>query len=482
MPNILATLMLVIWPLVTAALYMRLPVQQALVMSVLSAYLLLPMSEIDLPLLPGLSKYMIPAFFGYLFACMSQGRLIRVIPRSRLARIFLAMVYLGLLGTTLTNPDPIFIGPRGFLPGLRPYDALSMTMNSLGWLLVWALAREFLNDREGLALFARSLAFAMLIYSLPMLYEIRMSPQLHTMVYGFFQHSFDQMMRQGGFRPIVFLEHGLWVAMITAMAALAALVLARAAPAERKSRWYRIAGFLTVMVVLCKSMAALLYVLALAPIILFAPPRLMLRMATVLAAMVLAFPMLRGMGLIPIEAMVELAAGYSEDRAQSLGFRFSHEDAFLARVAERPVFGWGSWGRNAIYDPITGESLSVSDGQWIITMSMFGYVGFIGFFGLMVAPILVMGHAFRRAGREVSVLAAGMALVLTANLVDLLPNATLTQVSWLLAGGLLGYVERLQPGTARQGDEKTPSIPESSRPRGFAGLVGAAPLGQRSLL
>ena len=481
MPNILATLMLVIWPMVTAAFYMRLPVQQAVVWSVLSAYLLLPMTEINLPLLPGLSKYMIPAFFGYSFACMAQGRIISVIPRSRLARICLAMIYVGILGTTLTNSDPVFIGPRGFLPGLRLYDALSMTIHSLGWLLIWALAREFLNDREGLALFARSLAFAMLIYSLPMLYEIRMSPQLHTMIYGFFQHSFAQMMRQGGFRPIVFLEHGLWVAMITAMAAMAALVLARAAPAGQKSRWYRIAGFLTVMVVLCKSMAALLYVLLLGPIILFAPARLMLRVAVILAAIVLAFPVLRGTGLIPIEAMVDFAAGYSEDRAQSLAFRFYHEDAFLARVAERPVFGWGSWGRNAIYDPITGESLSVSDGQWIISMSVFGYVGFFGFFGLMLAPILIMGQAFRRAGREISVLAAGMALMLMANLVDLLPNATLTQVSWLLTGGLLGYVERLQPEAARTRPE-TVLIPEMTRSGGFAGLVGPAPLGPRSLL
>ena len=43
---------------------------------------------------------------------------------------------------------------------------------------------------------------------------------------GYFQHSFEQMMRAGGFRPIVFLYHGLWVAFLTATAVLAAFTLA----------------------------------------------------------------------------------------------------------------------------------------------------------------------------------------------------------------------------------------------------------------
>ena len=45
-----------------------------------------------------------------------------------------------------------------------------------------------------------------------MLVEVRLSPQINTWIYGFFQHDFIQMMRYGGFRPIVFLPHGLWVA------------------------------------------------------------------------------------------------------------------------------------------------------------------------------------------------------------------------------------------------------------------------------
>lgn len=483
MPNLLANLMLFSWPLVTVMMYLHLPLQKAIIWSVFSAYMLLPSAmEIDLPLIPGLSKYMIPAFFGYLMASILQGRLVRVVPRSRLAQFFLALLMLGVIGTALTNSDPVFINSRTVISGLRPYDALSMMMNHLGWLLIWALAREYLADRQALMEFARALVVAFLFYSLPMLVEVRLSPQIHIWVYGYFQHDFVQMMRQGGFRPIVFLEHGLWVAILTAMAALTAVVLARDAAPGRKAGWYRAAAYLGGLLVLCKSMAALLYVLALAPLVLWGRSKLLMRVAFVMALFIMVFPLLRGSGYIPTEDLIRIATDFSAERGQSLEFRFHHEDAFLDRAAERPVFGWGGWGRNSVWDPESGEDTSVADGQWIISIGTTGYVGFIGFFGLLTAPVLLMGIAYRRVGREVPVLSAGMALVLSINLLDLIPNATLTPVTWLLTGSLLGMLERL--GQQSEDREATPAgLPAAPRRDRFAGLVGTpAALGPRSLL
>lgn len=60
----------------------------------------------------------------------------------------------------------------------------------------------------------RFLVIAGLIYTVPMLYEIRMSPQLHTIFYGYFPHSFGQQARGGGFRPVVFMGHGLLVGFL----------------------------------------------------------------------------------------------------------------------------------------------------------------------------------------------------------------------------------------------------------------------------
>src|SRR5690606_33843621 len=76
---------------------------------------------------------------------------------------------------------------------------------------------------------AVAFALAGLVYTLPVLFEVRMSPQLHAIFYGFFPHSFGQHIREGGFRPAVFLGHGLLIGMLFSIAILAALSLWREA-------------------------------------------------------------------------------------------------------------------------------------------------------------------------------------------------------------------------------------------------------------
>ena len=86
---------------------------------------------------------------------------------------------------------------------------------------------RYLGGAEGQAALLRVLCLAALAYSLPTLFEIRMSPQLARWIYGFLAQSFDQTQRAGGFRPVVFLQHGLWLALFMAMAALSGLALWR---------------------------------------------------------------------------------------------------------------------------------------------------------------------------------------------------------------------------------------------------------------
>lgn len=483
MPNAIALVAILVWPIVTVVMYMRLPISTAVIWSVLAAYMMLPQGlEIDLPLLPGLSKVTIPAMFGYVAASMTQGRLVPILPRSRSGKVLVLLLIAAAMGTALTNSQPRYITDGLALPGMRPYDALSIVVTQIGWLFVWALAREFLTTRAALRQLAVAVVTAFVFYSFLMLYEVRMSPQLHTKLYGYFQHSFDQMMRQGGFRPIVFLEHGLWIAMMTAMAILTALVLGRDSKdvAERR-KWYRSAAWLGLVLVLCKSIAALVYTAALAPCILLLRGRNLLRIAVILACVVMLFPILRSNDLIPTKWLVEVAASYSPDRAQSLEFRFDNEDVLLQHAMERPMFGWGGWGRNFVFDPETGRPATVTDGLWIIIMGIGGYATFIVQFGLLALPIFLMGGAFRRAGREVTVFAGGSALVLAINLIDLLPNATLTPITWLFTGALLGYVERLSPVPDERPDAAAP-VPVRRRSGGYAGLVGDHSPGSRSLI
>ena len=52
---------------------------------------------------------------------------------------------------------------------------------------------------------------------------------------------------------------------------------------------------------------------------------------------------------------------------------------------------------------------------------------------------------------------AALALIISANIVELLPNATLTPWTWLLAGALLGRSELLRI----RANNKTAHIPKS---------------------
>lgn len=483
MPNSLAFLMLTVWPFVTLAMYLWMPPRSAVIWSILAGYLLLPAAVVlDLPGLPGLSKHSIPSIFGYVYASLILGQRISLLPRSPMGRVFVVILLVAPFLTVATNGDPVFISSQRILPGLRPYDALSALASQFGAICIWALAREILRDGAALRQLVVALVIAYLFYTVPMLWEVRMSPQLHTQIYGFFQHEFLQMMRQGGFRPIVFLEHGLWIALLTAMTAMLSVVLARSSPPEMASRWYMAAAYLMVVLVLCKSMAALAYALLMMPALLMFTGERLARIAMLMCILVLSFPILRTLDLIPTEWMVEMAGRLSAERAQSLDFRFFNEDALLGRAMERPLFGWGGWGRSSIYDPITGGNVSVSDGLWVIVMGHAGFTGFIAQFGLMTLPVFMMRRAYRAAGREIDVFVAGVGVVLAVNLVDLLPNATISPVTWLLSGAMLGRLESLRQDVTAVSESVALSVMSAPSRGAFAGLVGQAAQGPRSLI
>jgi hypothetical protein len=100
-------------------------------------------------------------------------------------------------------------------------------------------------------------------------------------------------------------------------------------------------------------------------------------------------------------------------------------------------------GRNRVYDE-NGKDISVTDGAWIITLSQFGVVGFLAQFGLLGLPVFwalrAVKHAERRQER---LLLAGLALIVSLNLIEQIPNASINSWSWLLSGALLGRSQRL---------------------------------------
>lgn len=460
MPNAFAYLMLMIWPAVCLVLFRRLGLERAIVWSILGGYLLLPpRAEFDLPLVPNFDKTSIPNLCALVFCILIARRRVPVWPETRLVRVLLVAFLAGTVATVLTNTDPIHFRsifatePVSFithsLPGLRPIDVASVLSSQAIALIPFVLGWAFLSSRTGTRELLLALVAGGLAYSVPALAEIRLSPQINIWVYGFFQHDFGQMMREGGFRPIVFLPHGLWIAFFFMTALLSSAALARDADRGARSRFLAAMVYLAFVLYLCKSLAPFLYGLALTPVLLVTSPRLQVRLALGFAAIAVLYPVLRDYGLVPTDRLLAWAEAIDPRRAQSLAYRFENEAMLLERAHERRLFGWGIWGRNLVRDLQTGDLISVPDGEWIIVFGTFGWVGYISKMGLLAAPLYLLWRRLRHGTPSRPV--ATLAVILAITLVDMLINAILTPYTWMIAGAVLGYCEREMPRAAAPG-------------------------------
>ena len=252
MPNMFAFVVLLSWPVVVLLLFRSLPRAEALCWSVIGGYLLLPpATAIDLPVLPSIDKTLLPSVTAALMCLVTpeekpgpkRGRTPArraaagaTAAAANLARrtsrggvvitLLIALLVVTPFFTAMTNSNPLFYGPR-YVNGLRLYDSLSMILSALVLILPFLLGRRYLATPDTHRTLIRVLCFAGIGYSFLALFEARMSPQLNIWLYGFFAHSWDQHVRAGGYRPILFLEHGLRVGIFLAMSCLATLALWR---------------------------------------------------------------------------------------------------------------------------------------------------------------------------------------------------------------------------------------------------------------
>ena len=451
MQNWLATLALLSWPVVALWLYTTQPPNRATAWTILGGLLLLPVGAVIklAPGIPQLDKVSVPNLAA-LLGCIIAGHRLRFFGRIGFAEVLIFMSLVGPFITSELNGDLIYAGGGTILPGVGHYDALSAVVNQFIFLLPFFLGRQLLRSAADGVEILRVLTIAGLLYSIPMLIEIRLSPQLHYWVYGYAPSNFDQEMRDGGYRPMVFMGHGLLAAFFMMTAVVAATALWRARIRVAPAPPITVAAYLSVLLVLCKSMGALLYGLVLVPLVRLAKPRLQLRVAMVLATIALMYPMTRMADLVPTRLLLEWSTSVSKDRADSLQFRLDNEQELLERASQRFIFGWGRYGRSNIYDPESGNRTSITDGFWIITIGQFGLFGFVAEFGLLALPIFSAAAALRftESARD-GVFLAALALILGINIIDLLPNASTTPWTWLLGGALLGRAEALRAAIRR---------------------------------
>jgi hypothetical protein len=406
--------------------------RKAAAVAFILGWLFLPVANIPVPLISTFGKIH-TICFSILLSAM-------IFDSDRISNFTLSYIDLPIICLCLS---PVFASLSNDL-GL--YDGVAaMRDQTISWGLPYFVGRIYLTNLEELKEVALWIFIGGLIYIPFCLFEIRMSPQLHMRVYGFFQHNdFTQTLRMGGYRPMVFMNHGIMVGMWMAMASLIGFWLyytgVLQASLGPKSRTLLIALLLVTLAV--KSFGAVI-LLALGAAVLLLTKKIRKPSLVLLVCIIPVFYLTtRISGIWNGENLVEQIAKIDADRAESLRFRLENEDILIEKALQASVFGWGGWGRARVYNE-AGEDISVSDGQWIIVLGNLGVFGLVSMTSAILLPIFLLVKkipAARWAEGDVAP-AAVLAMTLAMYMIDSLPNAMPNPTFMFIAGGLSSLYE-----------------------------------------
>ena len=271
------------------------------------------------------------------------------------------------------------------------YDGLASALGQcMTWGFPYLIARATFTTLEDVKELALGLVLAGLVYVPLCWWEMRMSPQLHNTIYGFYQNAFGQTKRMGGWRPMVFMDHGLMVA--TFMSATA--VIATWLWWTGARRWLLgipmglISPVMVLTAVLCKS-ASGMAVLAAGLGGLFASrwlrtamPVLILISLPAIYLGLRASDTFSGLPLVPVAEAV-----FGQAKAESLEFRLTEEGPLVDHALERPIFGWGGWNRARQTED---AGMQVTDSLWVVAFGQMGTIGLTSLVIALLGPPLVL--------------------------------------------------------------------------------------------
>ncbi len=417
------------WPALVLLLFVALRPRRAVIAGFLIGWMFLPVASYRIQGLPDYDKMLAVCLGVFLIAVAFDRRRFWAFRPGWLdlpVAIFCAVPF----ASSLRN-------------GLGVYDGLSAAFQqTVTWGLPYLLGRVYLGTADGLRELAAGLLAGGLAYVPLCWFEIQRGPELHRLLYGYYQHELEQAIRFGGWRPMVFMDHGLMVALWMVSASVIGVWLWRTGAVSR--RWRTPLACLVLALVITtlflKSVNAwVLLPLGIALLFLSTRQRGPL-LVWMLIALVLLYVTVRATGLWDAEVMVQGASALlGEEKGQSLAFRVHTEELLAARAREQPLLGWARWGRSLLWNERRNK-IAVADSLWIIT---FGQTGWIGLAAVMALLLLPPVSFLRRYPAGLWALpqwapAAAWMAVMILYTVDCLLNAMVNPVYMLAAGGLVG--------------------------------------------
>ncbi|MBN1472912.1 MAG: hypothetical protein JW925_14150 [Syntrophaceae bacterium] len=417
------------WIPVVIGFFAKFKPSRAVIIAFLSAWMFLPIAKYPLPGLPDYTKMSATCFGIFTAAFLFDQRRVLSFKPSLLDLPMICWCFCPLV-SSLSN-------------GLGLYDGLATVLRYIfTWGFPFIVGRLYFSSLEGLRDFALGILYGTLIYVPLCLFENIMSPQLHRWIYGYHQHDFSQTFRYGGWRPMVFMEHGLMVGVWMMSGALSSFWFWSTGTIKKIKAlsfiWLMMLLFFTSLMARSVGAIALLFMGA---GILVVVKKLKTKILVVCLILIPIFYIsTRATGIwdgYSLQAFI--AENISVERALSLWTRMENENILREKALERPYFGWGGWGRSRVYDE-TGKDITVTDGLWIIIFGEHGLVG-LGLFTLsMLMPIVVFLKYYPVKTWTLPKVApsAVLSILLGLYMVDNLLNAMINPVFTVIAGGLTG--------------------------------------------
>jgi hypothetical protein len=438
--NVFGIIASILWFPFVILLIGMLGVRKGALATLVLGYLFLPHTRFDLPVVDYTKEHAVA--FGLGMCYLASFFVPRPSHRPRLSLPALAV-----LGYVLCS------WPSGASIGKPPYDFLVVTFNRALTIGIPFLAgRRFSADGDGPRALCHALILGALVYIFPCLVEEMFSPIFHRYVYGGFQHIVATESRYGGWRPMVFLQNGIAVAIYIGSAAFLATWLWRTGASRRLLGLPMavIAVVLLVMTVLCKTLAALLLFASLGGALWCA--RLVRNRLPLVALMLVppAYLLAPMTGYKPTDAMEALAARIDKDRLLSYQFRLMQEEMLIEKAKERSRLGWGDWGDHRILDE-EGNDICTTDSLWIIEFGMHGVVGLVLVYLMLVLPLARFLWRFPPRTWERPDVATMLALAGLPALIALdgLVNDNLNPVILYIAGAADGFCARAGASQAK---------------------------------
>ncbi|MGL5834891.1 MAG: O-antigen ligase family protein [Waterburya sp.] len=436
-----AQFVLLAWIPIVFLLFKRFPPQKAVIISFIVAWLFLPQRvEFPLPLIPDYDRLSATSYGILLATWFYDARRFQAFKFGWLD-IPMAIWCICPMASSLTN-------------GLGVYDGCAASLTAIiTYGVPYFIGRIYFNNLTGIRQLATGIFLGGLVYVPLCLLEVAISPQLHRLIYGYHGiREFAQSVRYGGFRPTVFMQHGLAVGMWMMAATLIGIWLWQAKVINQIAG-FPIAWFIPVLLVtfvLLKSTGAYVYLLYGIVILLTAKWLRTALPLLVLIVMIFSYILMGTSGAITPERSEQIVTIAEDlagaDRAHSLDFRFDNEEILADKARQKMIFGWGGWDRNRVFEYNYQNELvdtTITDSLWILAFGINGLVGLIAIFSSVLLPALSFFYCCYPASswfHPKVAPAAMLATITTLYMLDCTLNNQPNPVFTLASGSIAGLV------------------------------------------